>query len=743
MSWFWRFLRLHVLLRRSNGLGWPTAILVFLGCFAPVSVAAQATWDTRFHARGVDHTVFAMVADQQGNLYVAGAFRSAGPLVASVAKWDGERWSALGEADSTIKALALDRQGNLYAGGYFSTIGGVAAAKIARWDGAAWSPVGTGAGGFVEALAVDSQDQLYMGGNFCIIDGDLLCNIAKWDGKAWSSLRGKGDGLGRVFAVAVDQQDQLYVGTESITVGRLARWRGDDWLALGAGVDATVFALAFDTNNQLYAGGSFRQAGGKATNGIARWDGATWSALGSGVDGSVFALTFAADGTLYVGGSFKQAGSAQAAGIATWQGTQWAPVSGGVSGSKSAETTVYALAVTTDGALYAGGSFTAAGNLAATKIARWQTGRWSAVGDGQGMNGPVKALVVDSNNHLFAAGEFTHAGAAAAQGVARWDGVCWHALVSGIPLDPLSDTIQQMVIDSKDQLYVAGSFIFAGGVRANGIAQWDGKAWSGLTAGITGLRTVHALALDAQDNLYSAETYMPNFTFQRRVAKWDGSQWTTISDNLAFPLDALHVTDDGTLYASGDFRPSGALTPDHRVVKWDGNQWVIVGQFNWSIHALLSTGPNTLYAGGRFDQVNGTTSKHMAQWNGTSWSALGAGIENGNVFYDHNVATLLLGKAGAFYAGGNFQKSGETQLNHLAAWDGSTWSAVGGGVGGQVHALARDTQETLFVGGAFLKAGATPSQFIAAYGVAALPAETPCQRVAVNGELYLPIVVRQ
>lgn len=727
--------------RRSSLL--PIALsLILLLCFAPFPVAAQASWETRFHARGVDHTVFAMAADRQGNLYVAGAFRSAGPLVTSIAKWDGERWSALGEADSTIKALALDGQGNLYAGGYFSTIGGVAAAKIARWDGATWAPVGAGAGGFVEALAVDSQNQLYMGGNFCISGGDLLCNIAKWDGKAWSALKGKGDGLGRVFAVAVDQQGQLYAGTESVGVGRLARWNGEDWLALGDGVDATVFALAFDANNQLYAGGGFTQAGGKAANGVARWDGATWSALGRGVDGGVFALTFAADGTLYVGGSFKQADGLSATGIAAWQGTQWMPVGGGVSGSKSAETTVYALAVTTEGALYAGGSFTMAGNLAATKIARWQTGRWSAMGEGQGMNGPIKALGVDSNNRLFAAGEFTQAGATAAQGVARWDGVCWHALASGIPLDPLSDTIQQMVIDSKDQLYVAGSFIFAGGVRANGLAQWDGKQWSGLTAGLTGLRTVHALALDAQDNLYSAETYMPNFTFQRRVVKWDGSQWTTISDNLAFPLDALHVADDGTLYAAGDFRPSGASTPDQRVVKWDGSQWVTVGQFNWAIHTLLSAGPNTLYAGGQFDQVNGITSKHMAQWNGTSWSALGAGIENGNVVYDHTVAALLQGKAGVLYAGGNFQKSGETQLNHLAAWDGSTWSAVGGGLGGQVHALAHDAQGTLFVGGAFLKAGATPSQFIAAYGVAAPPAETPCPQATAAVGVYLPLVVR-
>jgi len=178
------------------------------------------------------------------------------------------------------------------------------------------------------------------------------------------------------------------------------------------------------------------------------------------------------------------------------------------------------------------------------------------------------------------------------------------------------------------------------------------------------------------------------------------------------------------------------------VVRWNGSQWVTVGQFNWAIHALLSAGPNTLYVGGQFDQVNGATSKHIAQWNGTSWSALGAGIENGNVFYDHNVATLLQSKSGLLYAGGNFQKSGETPLHHLAAWDGSTWSAVGGGLGGQVQALAHDAQETLFVGGAFLKAGATPAQFIAAYGVAAPPAETPCQQATPAVGVYLPLVVR-
>src|SRR5688572_5158888 len=77
-------------------------------------------------------------------LYVGGSFTIAGNvLAASIAKWDGNSWSALGSGIThpscsgctpVVYALAV-YNGNLIAGGDFNTAGGISANDIAQWDG--------------------------------------------------------------------------------------------------------------------------------------------------------------------------------------------------------------------------------------------------------------------------------------------------------------------------------------------------------------------------------------------------------------------------------------------------------------------------------------------------------------------------------------------------------------------------------------------------------------------------------
>src|SRR6185295_4283011 len=49
----------------------------------------------------------------------------------------------------------------------------------------------------------------------------------------------------------------------------IAKWNGSSWSALGSGMNADVFALAV-SGSDLYAGGLFATAGGKASTYIAR-----------------------------------------------------------------------------------------------------------------------------------------------------------------------------------------------------------------------------------------------------------------------------------------------------------------------------------------------------------------------------------------------------------------------------------------------------------------------------------------
>ncbi|TVQ65376.1 MAG: hypothetical protein EA379_00150 [Phycisphaerales bacterium] len=333
-----------------------------------------------------------------------------------------------------------------------------------------------------------------------------------------------------------------FVAAGGATVNRIARWDGTSWTALGDGIgNGTVRALAvFDDGSgdgpALYAGGNFTTAGGAAANSIARWDGQSWSPLGAGVSGDVSALAVYNDGNgeaLYVGGFFSSAGGApNTNNIARWNGAAWSSVGGG------ANSEVSALAVYNDGsgaALYAGGFFSNVGSspaLPVSRIARWDGASWAALGSGVSGGGPdVYAMVVHDDGSgggdaLYVGGEFTNAGGFAASNVARWDGAAWSTLgsgVGGVLVDALA--VYDDGSGAGPALYAGGFFTTAGGASAMSIARWSGGSWSSLQSGMTGF--VHALcAFDDRSGagpaLYVGGDFATSAAGDARLAKWQG-----------------------------------------------------------------------------------------------------------------------------------------------------------------------------------------------------------------------------
>ena len=111
-------------------------------------------------------------------------------------------------------------------------------------------------------------------------------------------------------------------------------------------------------------------------------------------------------------------------------------------------------------AIYVGGNFTFAGNVAANRVAKFDTttNTWSALSEGGGNgvnNGSVKALAV-SGNSLFVGGDFTLAGAVGANQVAKFDTTTntWSALTQGDG-NGVSGTV--------NALAVIGNSVFVGG----------------------------------------------------------------------------------------------------------------------------------------------------------------------------------------------------------------------------------------------------------------------------------------
>src|SRR4030042_7072149 len=101
------------------------------------------------------------------------------------------------------------------------------------------------------------------------------------------------------------------------------------------------------------------------------------------------------------------------------------------------------------------------------------------------------------------------------------------------------------------------------------------------------------------------------------------------------------------------------------------------GLNNWAYSLAVDSNGN-VYAGGAFTTAGGTAAQHIAKWNGASWSALGTGIPLGDV------NALAADLSGNLYAGGGFLEAGGTSVNRIAKWNGTSWSALGTGMNDHV-----------------------------------------------------------
>lgn len=760
----------------------------------------------------INDMVFA-VATFDNNVYVAGNFRDLDNIDAAdtIARWDGSTWSNLGAdvngygaLSGQVFALAVDSAGNLYAGGDFTLADDPAGRAVAVWNGNAWSALGHGStasdpsidNGAVYAIGVDSNDDVYVGGTFTDVWNGVFSLgsadwIAKWDGTGWSSLSGGGyvgaSLNGRVNAIATDGLT-VYVGGEFQDVDdggqnnaadHIAMWQSNAWYNLGddgagdGSLGDYVTSLSVDSSGNLYVGGNFANVNNSGTplpeaDYVAKWTpggGGNWSALGSDgasggpIDDTVYAVL--ADGSnVYIGGQFNDVsdgGTALDAAdyIARWNGTHWFAVGTDGAGENAIKgLQVRALASGGAGTVYAGGKFDQVVNngdvLATSHLARWTGSAWTALGAPQGsLNGRVYVAAVSGTN-VYVGGTFKNVadnGAIIPEAdyIARWDGTRWHALGSNGHGDGALNGEVHSILVRGGNVFVGGYFydVNDGGtpqLNADYIAVWDGVHWSGLGSGPGGDGSVSggvlALAADETGNVYAGGGFqnvtngavaMPEADY---VAKWDGSAWS--------PLGVDRLSNDGCLkavvyslavsgsnvYAGGFFTDvvdNETVIPaaDH-IAKWDGTNWSALGagpggdgSLNGSVRALAVSGGD-LYAGGNFvDVSNGATAiweaDYIAKWDGIAWSALGGGALDGSL--NNGVeAVAILGPnvyVGGWFSDVNNAGTVLTEADAIAAWDGTNWSALGddGGTGSSLGGPVDVGVEALAILGNDLYAG--------------------------------------
>jgi hypothetical protein len=211
------------------------------------------------------------------------------------------------------------------------------------------------------------------------------------------------------------------------------------------------------------------------------------------------------------------------------------------------------------------------------------------------------------------------------------------------------------------------------------------------------------------------------------VWRWNAGAWVPLG-NPGMQASALCSFDDGqgpALFAAGLFDTA-------HVMRWNGTAWSIVGaSTTWATVSALAVfddgSGSALYAGGEFTNMGGVPAASIARWNGSAWSAVGAGFGPGSVAV--RALTVFDEDFGAgpyLVAGGRFSASAATPLASIARWNGSNWLPLASGLAGsaysgsptEVYALATfddglGSGRDLYAAGNFLGAGGIPATFVA------------------------------
>jgi hypothetical protein len=103
-----------------------------------------------------------------------------------------------------------------------------------------------------------------------------------------------------------------------------------------------------------------------------------------------------------------------------------------------------------------------------------------------------------------------------------------------------------------------------------------------------------------------------------------------------------------------------------------------------------------LYVGGYFFRAGDRNVEHIASWDGSSWSGLGTSTGGGIGGTVEAVAVYQ----GDVIAAGNFSVAGGVAVNNIARWNGTSWHALAEGLTGW-----EDTVRALYVYDGFLLAG--------------------------------------
>lgn len=604
-------------------VGTPSGSVVSLD---PTTAAQAGTWPA------VNGSVLASVADGAGGSYIAGDFTVVGGLrrygLAHITSAGAVDTGFVVPVDGTVLALYLSGS-TLYLGGSFSGVNGTARDNAAAVNATTGALLGFAPQPNSEVAAITGNGtDIYLGGSFTTLTGPATRNRL----------------------AAVDP-----------TTGVPTAWNPN--------LNNSVQALAL-SGTTIYAGGFFTSVNQGATpvtrNRVAAFSTTTGTATSWNPDvgGTVYALLLSGS-TVYAGGAFTGVnGGTTRIGLAAFDSsgviTSFDPnVSGG-----------YVRALGLSGTtLYATGRFTSVNgstarrNAAAfdTTVATGNAVSWNPAPGGEGRT------IALGGGRVLLGGYFNLLGGSVRNNVAAID-VTTGALTS---FNPDADGVVHALAVGASTLYLGGEFVTVNGTTARNYVAEVSLASGTATSFDPNLgNTVYALDLEGS-TLYAGGNFttVNGGTTRNRLAAFSTSTGTatTFDPNVSSAVWAITVRGT-TLYAGGQFSTVNGGTTRNRVAAFDTGTSAVTAfdpNVDSTVYALaLNADGSTLYAGGFFSTVNGSTPRSYA-------AAFSTVLSTGNVLAfnpnpDDGVRTIAVDGAGV-YLGGSMQATLSPNVSHVNA----------------------------------------------------------------------------
>ena len=425
--------------------------------------------------------------DSLGNLWVT--LDDLQTVKGGLAKWDGSTWTLWTTANGIpwgqpwdgVTSIEIDAQNNIYIG---SEVLGVA-----KFNGTAWTWIVQN--GWVNDLQFAPNGELWI--------AFATGGVSVWNGSQVI------DRTPPIFTsgftlLTLDRQGHIWVGT---FIGSVWKWNGSSWKGVTVPTLSHVYALAFDSQNTMWAGGIGGMAHRLANGSWVGYNTSGTALTSRWIDG----LYSAPDGTLWIGAS--------GGGVCRYDGTTWVgynPYNLGAAPWPFATDSATGSVMDGQGRLWTTPLFHGLG--------AWDGTQWT----GYLPSSSFQDLAVDGLGTVWASGT---------AGLWRFDGTNW--VSANIPA---ANDVGNLAIDQQNNVWVCS---------ITGLYKFNGTSWTVYTKANSGIPS--EFINDVKPDPSGAGIW---FTTDVGVVHFDGASTWTLYNKLNAGLPA-------NVCSPLDFAPDGKL----------------------------------------------------------------------------------------------------------------------------------------------------------------------------------------